>query len=82
MRVTTDLRRLRYFLTVAKERNCTRAAERLLIAQPALSRQIRRSGQELGVRLLDRTTQSVEPSEAGRLLMDRGSTLREEADRL
>ncbi|MCX5175388.1 LysR family transcriptional regulator [Streptomyces goshikiensis] len=77
-----ELRRLRYFLAVARERSFTRAAERLHIAQPALSRQIRQLEQELGVRLLDRTTQSVEPTEAGRLLMDRGAALCEEADRL
>ncbi|MFJ4713140.1 LysR family transcriptional regulator [Streptomyces sp. NPDC088785] len=77
-----DLRRLRYFLAVAQERNFTRAAERLHIAQPALSRQVRQLEQELGVRLLDRTTQSVEPTEAGRLLMERGAALCDEADRL
>ncbi|MFJ8827912.1 LysR family transcriptional regulator [Streptomyces sp. NPDC102467] len=77
-----ELRRLRYFLAVAQERNFTRAAERLHIAQPALSRQIRQLEQELGVRLLERTTQVVEPTEAGRLLMDRGAALCEEADRL
>ncbi|MCX5388250.1 LysR family transcriptional regulator [Streptomyces sp. NBC_00083] len=77
-----ELRRLRSFLAVAEERNFTRAAERLHIAQPALSRQIRQLEQELGVRLLDRTTHAVEPTEAGRLLMERGTELCAEADRL
>src|SRR5204863_10011371 len=78
----SDLRRLRSFLAVARERSFTRAAEQLHIAQPALSRQIRQLEQELGVRLLDRTTQYVEPTEAGHLLMERGAALCEEADRL
>jgi DNA-binding transcriptional LysR family regulator len=78
----SELRRLRYFLAVAEERNFTRAAERLHIAQPALSRQVRQLEEELGVRLLDRSTHSVEPTEAGLLLMERGAALCEEADRL
>ncbi|ARF58808.1 LysR family transcriptional regulator [Streptomyces gilvosporeus] len=82
MLYVSDLRRLRFFLAVARERSFTRAAEQLHIAQPALSRHIRRLEQELGVRLLDRTTQYVEPTEAGRLLMERGAALCEEADRL
>ncbi|WP_328321230.1 LysR family transcriptional regulator [Streptomyces sp. NBC_00388] len=78
----SELRRLRYFLAVAAERNFTRAAERVHIAQPALSRQIRQLEQELGVELLARTTHSVELTEAGRLLMERGTVLCDEADRL
>ncbi|MFI0720774.1 LysR substrate-binding domain-containing protein [Streptomyces sp. NPDC021224] len=77
-----ELRRLRYFLAVAEERSFTRAAARLLTAQPALSRQIRELEKEMGVRLLERTTQYVEPTEAGRMLMERGQALVDEADRL
>jgi len=77
-----DLRRLRYFVAVATERNFTRAAERLHIAQPALSRQVRLLEDELGVELLRRTTHDVEPTEAGRLLLERGTALLDNADAL
>jgi DNA-binding transcriptional LysR family regulator len=68
----SDLRRLRYFLAVARERNFTRAAEQLHVAQPALSRQVRLLERELGVELLHRTTHSFELTEAGRALLERG----------
>ena len=78
----SELRRLRYFLAVAEERNFTRAAERLHIAQPALSRQVRELERELGVELLSRTTHKVEPTEAGRMLLERGPALLDAADSL
>jgi DNA-binding transcriptional LysR family regulator len=82
MRCMPELRRLRYFLAVAEELSFTRAAARLHIAQPALSRQVRELEKELGVQLLERTTQSTALTEAGRLLRDRGRELCAEADRL
>jgi DNA-binding transcriptional LysR family regulator len=78
----TDLRRLQYFLGVAQERNFTRAAERLHVAQPALSRQVRQLEQELGVELLHRTTHEFELTEAGRFLFERGPALLTAADEL
>ena len=77
-----DLRRLRYFVVVASERNFTRAAERLHIAQPALSRQVRQLENELGVELLHRTTHSVELTAAGQELLERGAHLLDDADAL
>jgi DNA-binding transcriptional LysR family regulator len=67
---------------VAGERNFTRAAERLRIAQPALSRQVRQLEQELGVALLHRTTHTFELTQAGEFLLERGSALVDDADAL
>lgn len=75
-----DLRRLRYFLAVASEQNFTRAAERLHVAQPALSRQVRVLEEELGVELLHRTTHTFELTDAGRYLVERGPALLDAAD--
>lgn len=75
-----DLRQLRYFVAVAEERNFTRAAERLHLAQPPLSAAIRQLEEQLGVTLLHRTTRQVELTAAGRLLLDEARGLLEHAD--
>src|ERR1700739_4438004 len=66
-----ELRHLRYFVAIAEERSFTRAAERLWVAQPGLSTQIRRLETELGVRLFDRHSRGVEMTDAGELLLER-----------
>ncbi|MCR9293133.1 MAG: LysR family transcriptional regulator [bacterium] len=66
-----ELDQLRYFLRVAERRNFTRAAEELLISQPALSRSIQKLEAELGQPVFERKTKSVSLTEAGQLLQAR-----------
>jgi DNA-binding transcriptional LysR family regulator len=66
-----DLQQLRSFAAVARHRHFTRAASELHIGQPAVSQHVRRLETELGVRLISRTTRSVELTEAGRLMLER-----------
>lgn len=63
------LRVLRYFVAVAEELHFGRAAERVLVTQPALSRQIAELEQQLGVQLLVRTSRSVRLTDAGHTLL-------------
>ncbi|WP_315385679.1 LysR family transcriptional regulator [uncultured Stenotrophomonas sp.] len=67
--ITENYDQLALFALVARERSFTRAAAKLGMSQPALSRVIRQLEERLGVRLLARTTRSVSPTEAGERLL-------------
>lgn len=75
-----DLRKLRYFVAVAERLHFSRAAEDLLIAQPALSRQIRALEKELRTELFARNSHRVELTDAGRQLLDDARPLLAAAD--
>jgi DNA-binding transcriptional LysR family regulator len=62
-----ELRHLRYFVTVAEEQNISRAAARLYVSQPPLSRQIRDLERELRMTLFKRTPTAIELTEAGKV---------------
>ncbi len=75
-----ELRQLRYLVALAEERHFTRAAQREHIAQPALSQQIRRLEQSVGLALVERTTRHVTMTEAGDLLVARARRILAEVE--
>ncbi|MEU2616724.1 LysR substrate-binding domain-containing protein [Streptomyces sp. NPDC007157] len=79
--VDLELRLVRYFTVVAEELHFGRAADALHLAQPSLSRQIRRLERELGVRLLDRTPRGTRLTEAGETFLPQARELLRSAAR-
>src|SRR5438477_6945267 len=75
-----ELRHLRYFVAVAEMENVSRAALKLHVSQPALSRQIRDLEDEIGFCLLERTAKSVRLTDAGRAFLRDARALLQQAD--
>ena len=70
-----EIRVLRYFLETAREGNMTKAAERLFISQPTMSKQLKELENELGAKLFIRSNYSIRLTEAGMLLRDRAEDI-------
>jgi DNA-binding transcriptional LysR family regulator len=75
-----EIRELRYFRAVAEDLNITRAAERLGIAQPPLSRAMRQLERRLGVDLFDRTEPRLSLTEAGETLVKEAAVVLDALD--
>jgi DNA-binding transcriptional LysR family regulator len=80
--MAVELRHLRYFVAVAREKNYTRAAEKLHIAQPPLSRQVQQLEDELGIDLIEAGSRPLRLSEAGRLFYEQAVQVLERVDEM
>lgn len=77
-----ELRQLQYAVQIATERNFSRAAEKLHIAQPSLSQQLLKLEKEIGVLLFQRSTSSVELTHAGAVFVDKAQTILDTVEQL
>lgn len=77
-----ELRHLRYFVAVAEEKSFNKAAERLHISQPPLSRQIRQLEEEIGVVLIDRDNRPLKLTEAGKFFYEHAIQILSKSDKL
>lgn len=77
-----ELRQLRYFVAVAEERNISRAARKIFLTQPALSRQIKALEEEMGQPLLERQANAIRLTPAGEALLREGRALLAQAEQL
>jgi DNA-binding transcriptional LysR family regulator len=75
-----ELRHLRYFIAAAEEENISRAALKLHVSQPGISRQIRDLEDEIGVELFQRTAKSLKLTEAGRVFLKESRVVLQRAD--
>jgi DNA-binding transcriptional LysR family regulator len=80
MNLNISMRQLKVFQAVVAQRNFSRAGERIGLSQPAVSRAVREMEEQLGVRLLDRSTREVAPTEAGMRLAGHLDRLLDELD--
>lgn len=76
-----EIRVLKYFLTVVREESITKAAEVLHITQPTLSRQLAQLEEEIGVKLFDRGTRKIKPTNEGMLLRRRAEEILQLVDK-
>ncbi|MED4602508.1 LysR family transcriptional regulator, partial [Paenibacillus validus] len=77
-----ELRQLQYALQIAIDKNFSRAAEKLHIAQPSLSQQLSKLEKEIGVLLFQRTTNSVEVTYAGSLFVEKAQKILDTVEQL
>ena len=77
-----EIRVLRYFLETAREGNMTRAAERLFVSQPTMSKQLKELEKELGTKLFTRSNYSINLTGAGMLLRERAEDILSLVDNL
>ncbi|WP_162939734.1 LysR family transcriptional regulator [Neorhizobium sp. NCHU2750] len=80
--IAVELKQIRYFVSVAKHKSFSKAATELLIAQPAISRQVQLLEEELGTKILFRTTRGVELTSTGEEVYRKGLAILESADEL